>query len=83
MSNDQSKTIAEWEREKGVMFLDARKHPVNKKVTEDEFMEILQTSEGEYRGVTHDDREKWLKDNGYDVTRANMLDPDLLPKSEK
>lgn len=79
---DQSstKTIAEWEREHGIMFKDARKYPGNKKLTDEEFRELYSTNPDDWTGVNHEDREKWLKANGYELTRANMMDATLSTK---
>lgn len=77
---DSSKTISEWEKERGILFVDREKFPANKKFTEAEMDEAMDNI-GNFRGVNHADRIKFLKANGYPVTHENMLDSDLSAKA--
>jgi predicted nucleotidyltransferase len=70
-----TKTLGEWEKERGFILQDGN---VNKKYTEAEVDELLLTPKSV--GVDHEGRTEFLKSNGYDVTRANMVDPTLSAK---
>lgn len=48
-------------------------------ITEKEFLAL---DLADKYGVNHDDRIKFLKDNGYDITRENMVNPDLSARQE-
>jgi len=72
------KTIAQFEEEKGMMFLDLTGINLKHKVTEEEFGELAATDNYKnVRGVAFDERKEWLSNNGYELTRANMLNPEL------
>ena len=47
----------------------------SRKVTEEEFAKLLE--EQGSTALNFEDREKWLQDNGYEVTRANMINASL------
>lgn len=72
---ESKKTIKDWELEKGFIVRGAQ--PMTK-LTEQEFDDI---PAGEKVGVNHKDRVQFLKDNGYEVTRENMINVDLGAKS--
>lgn len=72
---ESKKTIKDWEQEKGVIVRGAQ--PLTK-LTEQEFNDI---PDGEKTGVNHKDRIQFLKDNGYEVTRENMINTELGAKS--
>lgn len=76
---EQVKTLSEWEVERQcvVISLDPKK-----KLTEAEFNAIPLEDRW---GVDHTYRTKFLKDNGYAVTRENMINPELstVPKKKK
>ena len=72
-------TLDELERYHGWMVKDAKAKP-NKKMTRGEFLAMVDDPKVEMVGIHHDSRELWLKNNGYDVTRANMLNTDLKSK---
>lgn len=66
-----SKKLSEWEKDKGLIV----KPPVNDTtMTEAEFDEI---SMDDKVPVAYEDRVKFLEDNGYAVTRENMIDVQL------
>lgn len=48
------------------------------KLSDDEAFELFK--EGEGIGVSFEDRIKFLEDNGYEVTRENLVDPSLSTK---
>ena len=56
------------------MVRDASATDLKKSMTEEEF-DAIETKH--LHGVNFEDREKFLKDNGYEVNRANMMDRDL------
>lgn len=71
------KTIGELEREKGVVIL-GDINP-NEKISKEDFKNLL-LSPLNYVGVNYEDRIKFLKDNGYEVNRANLTDWNLSTK---
>jgi hypothetical protein len=73
------KTIEKWERVKGVLFSDTSN--LDKEVTEEEFDQLIDKRTG-YTYVNHEDREQFLRSNGYKVTRKNMIDPELSHKGQ-
>lgn len=48
----------------------------------DEFMEyvIPRIDTAEFIGVNYKDRVEWLEANGYELTRANLINPNLSTK---
>ena len=47
-----------------------------KEVSKDEFDELA-ASPDNFVGTDHEAREAWLKENGHEVTRENMMDVSL------
>ena len=74
------KTFNEWEKDKGAFAIDETKYDLNQQLTEEEFLQLHAEGEGNFRGVSYDDRVKFLEDNDYPVTRENLLDPNLSVK---
>ena len=81
--SDKTKTFSDWEKEKGAFANDTKKYPGNKKMTESEFMDAFLGNQTEFTGVNYEDRVKFLEDNGYKVTRDNLLNPELSSKPPK
>lgn len=50
---------------------------LSQKMTEDEFAELIRNEKVEYVGVDHEFRVNFLKNNGYEVNRENMVDLSL------
>lgn len=76
---DEQKPLGEFEKDMGVIFHD--KVDLNKKITRSEFLAMLD-DDSSFTWVTHDDRAKWLEQNGYEVTRKNMI-TDLPSKASR
>lgn len=74
---EATKTVSEWEQENGVIFTDDNVD-LKSKVTADEFEKLRQ--QHVWAAVNVEARTKWLKDNGYDVTRENLVNVDLPSK---
>jgi hypothetical protein len=74
------KTLKTLEKERGVMFIGDV--DLSQRLSEEEMDELLAKDYTTYVGVAHDDRTKFLKDNGYDVTRENMMNPDLSARQK-
>lgn len=72
--SETTKTIADWEKERSMVITD--KVDVTKKVTEAEFEKLI-VGKQNWVGIDHTFREQWLKDNGYEVTRENLIDLEL------
>jgi hypothetical protein len=70
-----TKTIGDWEKQKGFLVPDAS---VLKKVTEDEF-DLLPGKVG----VNFEQRTEFLTSNGYPVTRENLIDANLSARSDE
>lgn len=70
----KSKKLSEWEKVKNSMVVNATDKQLDKTMTEEEFDAIPFIDR---LGVMYKDRVKFLKDNGYEVTRANMMDANL------
>ncbi len=75
-----TKSIEAWERERGLV-IQGDVDP-SQEVTAEEF-EKLRVKQG-HLGVNHEDREQFLKDNGYELSRENLVDASLsaVPKPE-
>lgn len=81
--SDQKKTLSQLERERGVIIQGAS---ANRKFTDEEFNAFLaETDSANIIGCNHEDREKFLRANGYEVNRKNMIDSELsaVPEEEK
>jgi hypothetical protein len=74
-----AKTIGDFEKERNIMLI-GDVDP-SKEVTQEEFDELV-SNPSDFKGVFHEDRAKFLKNNGYDATRANMLNADLSAKEQ-
>ncbi len=70
-----TKKVIDWEREKGVMIIDLGDLKQDSQITEEDFMKHF--TKYNTHGVSFDDRIQFLKDNGYELTRANMMDSSL------
>jgi len=73
-------TINDWERDQNIIFLDP-KIKAGTVMNSNQFWEMA--GEHNYREMNWPQREQWLKDNGHDVNRANMLDEDLPSKKSQ
>lgn len=71
-----TKTIGEFEKQKNCILIGA---DPKKKVTEEEF----DSYPAQKWGVMHDDRIEFLKANRYEVTRQNMVDPNLSSRTDE
>jgi hypothetical protein len=72
MPNDTTKTMKQWESELNIVFND---YDGRKKLTRQEVSE-LQLGGGVV-AVDIEERTKWLKENGYEVTRESLVDTSL------
>ena len=77
------KLLTTHEKENNVMFVG--KVDEKAKYTDSEFKEIVnqRIEAGTIVGVNHDERVAFLEQNGYEVTRENMLNGALTVKSDK
>lgn len=66
------------EKEHGIMFIGDV--DLKQKMTDEDFIKLMHTNEGAWRGVDHTVRTKFLKDNDHEVTRENMLNVELSAK---
>lgn len=70
----ERKTVEELEKEENVVLPNAN---LKDKMTVEEFRKMCSDEKVEVVGVHHEDRVKFLKDNGYAVTRENMVNSEL------
>lgn len=75
------KRFEEWEQIYGYMHEQADPNLIMQTITEDEFRGYIFDEYGNplptSRGVSYDVRIDWLNNNGYEVTRVNMLNHEL------
>lgn len=76
-----SKTITEHEHERGVIAVDRKKYPANKKLTAEEFEAVMLTPD--FLGIDYESRTDFLTKNGYELTHANMINADLPSKPQE
>lgn len=77
---ENSKTIGEWERELGRLFTQYSGDELLTEITETQALELLQLPTT--IGVNWDDRIEFLTNNGYPITRANLVDSSLSTKPQ-
>lgn len=77
--SDEKKSIEQWERERGLV-LNGNGDP-SMEVTNQQFTALL-TRHG-FVGVNHADRENWLRDNGYEINRANLINSQLSTRKKE
>lgn len=70
---DSVKTIEEWEKELGFIVIDDT--DISKKITGKEAGELFMSPSA--KGVDHEQRIAFLKENGYEVNRENLADHEL------
>ena len=75
-----TKTLEEWEKERGFLHVDP-KVDLKQKFTEQEIIDLMATYD--IKGVDHESRKEFLEENGYKVTRENMLNSELSAKSNE
>lgn len=73
--------ITPFEKQTGFVSKDPKRAATFKTV--EEMQEDIPLNSNEYVGVNYDDRVKFLKANGYDVTRKNLIDGTLSAKPPK
>lgn len=79
MAEQETKPVAAWEREANTFVTDETVD-LEEKITWDEFVKLYMVDRSRSLGVNFEFREKWLKDNGYEVNRKNMIDTSLSGK---
>lgn len=80
MPESTTKPIKQWERERGFMVINLGDHSEDDEITRVEYDELLGERITNGRGVNFDGRTEWLKANDYEVTRENLMNPDLKAK---
>lgn len=73
------KSIAEFEKEKGLIFKNIKDD--SKKITEDEFNKMIEDINS-WVGVDYALRLAFLKDNGYEVNRENLINSSLSVRQD-
>lgn len=74
------RTFEQWEIQKGLFAYDLSRWNTSKDISEDEFDSITQNNLSQFHGVDYKIRVNFLKINGYDVTRDNLINPELSAK---
>lgn len=72
-----TKSLEDWEKQRGFLTVDRKKYPANKKMTAEEVDVLLHDTPGATMGIMFEERIKFLEDNGYEVNHKNMLDSSL------
>jgi len=72
--------LSQYEKKFGIIATDRKKYPDTLELTDKEWDKLYEENWKDFSGVNHDDRIKFLKDNGYAVTHENMLNPELSAK---
>lgn len=82
---NETKKIETWEREKQMMLPNLNGRDPSDRVSEDEFNAMLIDKDGQVTATSVDveGRSEWLEANDYEVTRENLMNPDLLSKAAK
>lgn len=73
------KTIEQHERDHKIV-LTGITNPKDK-MSLDDFREVVKS--GKFIGVDHEQREQFLKENGYEVNRENLIDTSLSTKQKE
>lgn len=76
-----SEVITKLEKEAAVIAYKPKR--LEKFKTVDEVLKDYRENPTEYRGINYDDRVAFLEANGYEVTRKNLIDPELSAKPPK
>lgn len=76
------KTFSEWEKISNMFALKPSKYG-SKTMTREEFDSFVMADLGSFQGVQYEDRVKFLKDNGHEVTRENLLASELSAKPQE
>ncbi|CAB4152049.1 hypothetical protein UFOVP585_49 [uncultured Caudovirales phage] len=71
------KTFEEWEIVRGMYASDLERHKTDNDITLEEFTKIVEDNMSEFVGVHLEDRLEFLKANGYETTRENLINADL------
>ena len=74
------KTFEQWEIEKNLFAVDLSRWNSSKQMTEEEFISISTANLGEFIGVNYKDRVVFLKGNGHEVNRENLINNLLSAK---
>lgn len=78
-----TKTLEQWEKERGFLTIDRNTYPADKIMNSQEIDLLMHETPNAVRGVNHKDRVKFLKDNGYKINHENMINPELSAKPTK
>lgn len=71
-------SLFDLEMQVGEMARNPEKWPAT--LTLEAFKKLVRDNPGEFHGVNYSDRVKFLQDNGYEITRDNMMDSRLSAK---
>lgn len=71
-------TIQDIERETGVLILGLSEAQAKEKISGEDFENLKHTNG--FAGVNYDDREQFLNDNDYPITRESLIDGELSHK---
>lgn len=74
MSEEESKTLGEWEVDHNILFIDRSAYPADGTYTVTEVRDLMRANPNAYKLVNHADRIAWLESKGHQVTHQNMLE---------
>ena len=75
------KALKTLEKERGILF--TSDVDPDERYSDEEFTDLLNADTSAWIGVDHEGRTQFLKDNGYEVNRHNMLDGSLSIKPQE
>lgn len=78
--DDKKMAVSEWEKECGLLLSTDEDSILNKSLTKSAFLKLA--DDKGFKGCDFDGREKWLADNGHDVSRHNMRDVNLQAREK-
>lgn len=74
------KTFEKWEIERGMFAKDLSLFNSSKEITLEEFNDITSNNLNVIVGVNYKDRVQFLRANGYEVNRENLMNSELSAK---
>lgn len=75
--------VTKLEQETGLIARDEKHLPKKSVGSAKEFSDFVHENYDNFVSINWDDRTKFLKDNGYKLTRQNLIDGDLSAKPKK
>lgn len=75
------KSFSDLEKITGMFAVDESKFADQADMTQEDYMALVMSNPADFVGVSYDDRIKFLKENGYEVNRHNIVNADLSARA--